>query len=204
MNRIYKVLICAFMIFTSVAYSVSAKPETDLVSKLVSDGWEVNLVTYDEMISQVAEFENKTIEEVMEEIPAPKNKASNQYLSTGRGFKVTSKYYPRVVFYLNIETNSNGVMTDINSVVKTTLDRTNTLSNSSVTSKQFGGEVYVHLQDSKNLYFFVNGDFYDNGTTTHTGSGEADIKDKVTVKYQIQYESNYYAYCFYEETLSIK
>lgn len=204
MKKIYKIFISVLLMAACVVPSVSAKQNDDVISKLIADGWDLNVVTYEEMVTQIAEYENKTLEEVMEEIPAPKNRASTQYLSAGRGFKVTSSYYPRVVFYMNTEVNSSGFMTSINNIEKTTLDRNNTLSNSLIKSKQFGGEVFVHLQDSKNLYFFVNGDFYDNGTTTFTGTGSIKIKEKVTINFQAQYASNHYAYCFYEETLSIK
>ena len=66
-------------------------------------------------------------------------------------------------------------------------------------TKQFGGTVYTNLEDANSIYYIVNGDFYNNGTTTGGGGVNIGVGEGVSLNFNLSYSSNEYAYCYAEE-----
>lgn len=166
---------------------------------LNSDGWKFEIVSYDEMINALSKQENISITETM---LRASNEQKASYLRASRGVDVTNEYNVSVEFYLDVN-YSGSTPISMNRVVSYTINRNNNLNNF-IKSKQFSGDLYVNLEDEKNLFFWIDGDFYDNGTTTFSGGGELKIGEKGKVTGTVTYASNHYAYCFYDERLTLK
>lgn len=71
-------------------------------------------------------------------------------------------------------------------------------------SKQFDGDVQVWLRSAERIEYIVNGDFYNNGTTTSSNSGgiEINIGDygKIIFGASSTTTSNWYGYCYCSAT----
>lgn len=63
------------------------------------------------------------------------------------------------------------------------------------TSKQFAGTLYANLETGKRLYWDLNGDFYENGTTTVTGGGSLGIGETAKANFSLSYSTQFFAYC---------
>lgn len=204
------VALAMFMPFSSIlAENQNNRGNNDgeIIEIITPEGWsEVRVLSYDQMIAEIAFTEGKLMSQVKAEIPNhPKiyGMSRSSYISTGEAFDVTSEYGVRVVFYMEVEYNSQGYLTDIDRIVNSTLDRTNTHSNSSIKSKHFNGDMYVNLQDSKNIYYWVNGDFYNNGNTTVTGGVSFGVGESGKINFTASNTTNHYAYCFRENTMTL-
>ncbi len=66
-------------------------------------------------------------------------------------------------------------------------------------SKQFGGTLFVNLDDSTNFYWDLNGDFYNNGTTTGGFSGSINVGNVVNIGFSASETSNHYKYIQHDE-----
>lgn len=108
-----------------------------------------------------------------------------------------------MTFYLEVVYNDAGSPTDINRVVNASLNRNNTVS-SSITSKQFSGTVFYELLSSKQLYFQVNGDFYNNGSTTVSGGASIKVGEYGTLNFSSSITKSHYSYCWFEDLMELK
>ncbi len=108
-------------------------------------------------------------------------------------FKVTETYRPQLKFYCR--TSESSTMWGIYEILNVSMNRA-----SMGKTKQFSGTVYTNLENSGKIYWEVNGDFYNEGTTTVGGGGsvKAGIGETASVSFSISgsYESSFYAYCF--------
>lgn len=69
-------------------------------------------------------------------------------------------------------------------------------------SKQFGGSVQTFLLNSNRIRFIVNGDFYNNGTTTVNTGVNIGIGSSATVSFGISSSSNHYKYVYIEDKIN--
>lgn len=63
------------------------------------------------------------------------------------------------------------------------------------TSKQFGGTLYYNLESSSTIYWDVNGDFFNNGTTTFAAGASIGVGESTSISFSISNSSNHFAYC---------
>ena len=63
------------------------------------------------------------------------------------------------------------------------------------TSKQFSGDLYYNLESERCIYWDVNGDFYNNGTTSVGLGGQIGIGEDTHVSFSVSSSSNHYSYC---------
>lgn len=113
------------------------------------------------------------------------------YRSVTATFNVTAAYHPALRFYC--ETSEGDYMWGILRILNVGMNRY-----SNGFSKQFSGSVYTNLEDGGTIYWTVNGDFYDNGTTNVSGGVNIGIGSSATVNFSVSYSSNHYAYCYKE------
>lgn len=106
-------------------------------------------------------------------------------------FKVTETYKPCLRFYC--ETTEGGYFWGIVKILNISMNR-----NYNGISKAFGGTVYANLEDAGTIFWIVNGDFYNQGTTTFNGGCNIGIKESGSINFNISYQSNFYAYCYEE------
>ena len=50
-------------------------------------------------------------------------------------------------------------------------------------SKQFSGSLYVNLEQADRIFYIINGDFFDNGTTTLSGGLNIGIGEGASAKF---------------------
>lgn len=115
------------------------------------------------------------------------------YRTITQSFTVTSIYKPSVKFYT--QTSEGGGYWGIVTILNVGMNR----SYNGI-SKQFGGTVYSNLETAARIFYIVNGDFFNNGTTTVSGGGEVavGVGASATVNFNLSYSSNFYKYCYVE------
>ena len=69
-------------------------------------------------------------------------------------------------------------------------------------SKQFSGSVYVNLEDPNKIFYIVNGDFYNNGSTTYEGGVSIGVGKYALVSFKSSSASSHYQYRYVESRLS--
>lgn len=105
---------------------------------------------------------------------------------------VTSSYKPSVYFYLQFEWDSAHVSSPtpcrISKVEYADLNRVY-----GTTTKQFAGTLKYNLETGNSLYWDLNGDFYNNGTTTLSGGVSIGIGGSSTISFNASVTSGYYS-----------
>lgn len=56
----------------------------------------------------------------------------------------------------------------------------------------FAGNIYANLEDPNRIYWHIDGDFYDKGTTTGSGAVDIGVGEGATVSFGLSYADNYY------------
>lgn len=77
------------------------------------------------------------------------------------------------VLYANIDRNYNGV------------------------SKQFDGDLYYKLEAKNKLFWDLNGDFFNNGSTSSSGGISIGLGENTILAFNVSFSStsNHFAYC---------
>lgn len=151
---------------------------------------ESKLLTYDELVNEVVKNEGISFEDAKKFLGINDKLRNGQYYRTYTyTVSVTSAYKPSVVFYCKTSewNNYRGIL----SVLNTSLNR-----NYNGTSKQFSGTLYTNLENAYTIYFELNGDFYNNGTTTYSGGGEIGVGETAKLSFGVSYASNHFKYCY--------
>lgn len=106
---------------------------------------------------------------------------------------VTNTYKPTAMFYTKWQYTSGHETPDaIVNILNASLNRSY-----NGRTKQFSGTLFYHLESYNKLFFELNGDFYDNGSTTYTGGASIGVKENSSINFSISYSSNHYKYVFY-------
>ena len=117
---------------------------------------------------------------------------------------VTNSYKPVLEFYCEVS-KGDGVWGIMN-IYSVQLDRSP--SSFLGEAKQFQGEIQVWLRGVYEIEYLINGDFYNNGTTTVSGGTDisAGIDDLISVSFSLGYtsESSWYEYCYQHDTVSFE
>ncbi len=66
-------------------------------------------------------------------------------------------------------------------------------------TKQYGGTIYTILEDAGTIFWIVNGDFFNDGTTTVGGGVSIGIDEFATVNFEATYSTDHYGYCYEED-----
>lgn len=115
------------------------------------------------------------------------------YRTISAPFTVKTEYKPQLRFYC--ETSEGGGYWGIVKILNVGMNR----SYNGLT-KQFGGTVYTNLETAARIYWVVNGDFFENGTTTVSGGVNIGVGGTDVVNFNVSYSSNHYAYTYKEGT----
>lgn len=154
-------------------------------------------MTYEEMVSQYAKNTGKTYDEAIAEMPGEVRSTRAAKAKTYRTFSVlitvTSSYRPSIDYYC--ETSEGGNFFNINKIYAVELNR-----GYNGISKQFDGTIKSWLRSAISIEYIINGDFYNNGTTTKTGGVNLNlgINELASVSFSasIANTSNHYKYCY--------
>lgn len=165
---------------------------------------EIEYLTYNQMITEIAE--NQGISKARAESLYPDQTTKPSTYKSGittlsgcsgcgtapvrvtQKLSVSSKYTPYVQIYVWVY--SSGSFRQFKKLVNVGLDRKDS---DSVTVKQFSGDLQAEITSGNSIWYLVNGDFYNNGTTTITGEATANGL-LWSGGGSISYASNFYAY----------
>lgn len=156
-------------------------------------------MTFTEMIARMAKNADMSYDEVLRMLPdtmQTQAARSNAYRSFTARLHVTDEYKPYLDFYC--ATSEGGHFFNINSIYSIQL-----VQSYNGISKQFGGEVNAWLRSSNSIEYYVNGDFFNNGTTTVSGGigVNAGLNVKCSATYSVSYSSNHYKYFYVHKTI---
>lgn len=118
---------------------------------------------------------------------------SATYRSISSTFTVTSSYKPSVRFYCETDEWAGSSFRAIKKIINVSMNR-----GYNGISKQFGGSVFARLEAPNKVYWLVDGDFYNNGTTSFNGAVSIGLGEGSSVSFGVSHSSNHYAYCYEE------
>jgi hypothetical protein len=163
-----------------------------------------DVLTFSEITEQIAIDEGISKTEAANRIITQQQKTSNlsarsatqvavaaTYRTISSSFSVTSTYKPSVRFYC--QTSEGGGFRGIVKILNVNLNRAY-----SGISKQFSGSVYTKLEDPNRIFWIVNGDFYNNGTTSGGGGVDIGVGGAASINFNVSYSSNHYKYAYKE------
>lgn len=167
----------------NVSFGTSASiPETTDVT--VSEP-----MSFEEISRDLAEVEDISLEEAKNLIDPKHNENARSeaatYRTLGHQFEVDASYKPTMSFYCRTE-EATGYLWGwgIAELCHATMIR----SYGNVV-KSYRGDVYVQLRSPYQIYYIVNGDFYNTGTFNFN------IGKAASFTFEIQGDTNYYKYC---------
>lgn len=110
------------------------------------------------------------------------------YMTAIVSVSVTDSYSCHPYFYIKCW-NSGGRPGPMQEVLNANIDL-----NDDGTVKQFSGKLYYHLKSGSELYWDLNGSFYNNGTTTVGGGIKIPIGEEASINFSVSYSTNFYGY----------
>ncbi len=199
MRKILLVFISLLLALTPCFASSSRSTETFSGEIELRNG---TIVTYEEMVENIAQSKGIEVEEVKREIPdiaKEKNASSNlqyNYFYLTQQFTVTNEYKPEVSLYCmgwynpNVTTMKTGLV----EIVNADIDR----EYKGIT-KQFSGKLFIKMESAFKVHWDVNGDFFNNGSTTTSGGITVNVKvgESGNINFTLNSSSttNHYKYC---------
>lgn len=216
MNRKIKYVLAIIISLLCVSPVITSAEVIELIDNNLSDTYQsetteivyglskneiYNMMLNDPNISNsdksVIEFELQLQERIFEwRSIASENYITSTYYDYGyvrKMITVSSSYKPTAMFYTKWQYSQGNPTPDaIVSVLNASLNRSYNDK-----TKQFSGTLFYHLEAYNKLFFELNGDFYDNGTTTYSGGVSIGISENSSIKFSVTYSSNHYKYIFY-------
>lgn len=161
MKRTVSCFLAIIFSFSLLTVSVSASPQKAAYEP--EDVQAKDLLTYEEMVAWYARSGGMTYEEALQHFPAQRGRASNIYHVFNTVLNVASNYKPTLEFYCEVSIGDGvwGIM----SIYSVQMVRSYHGA-----SKQYSGDIEVWLRSPHQIEYVVNGDFYNNGMTTTTGT----------------------------------
>lgn len=204
LSALFLLIVMCFTVSASAAEEVDSFEEHTVIHFLdVDNNPDISVsdvMTFSEMVERYADNAGITYQEALEMFPnRPTAHSTNDiyYRVFTAGLNVSDEYKPHLEFYC--ETAEGGSFRNINSIYSVQLVR----SYNGI-SKQFGGDIEVWLRNTYSIEYVVNGDFYNNGTTTVTGGAGVEIglaeSAKLTFSASMATSSNHYTYFYAHET----
>ncbi len=149
-------------------------------------------VTYDEMVSQIAENRDQSPNFVRtemnnrESLAAPT--ASYFYVHFYKTLQVgNTNWYPQLDIYAKCE----GIYRDFVGI-----EDLNLIRSYNYDAKQFNGKCQAKVESAKKIYWVVNGDFYNNGTTKVTFGGSVNIGEYANLSLSVESSKNHFGYIY--------
>ena len=152
-------------------------------------------LTFTEMVELFAKNENVSYQEAYNWLGGDSRSVQPRDINR-RVFSVRLdvawNYKPTLDFYC--ETAEGGHFYQIHSIYSVQLNR-----EYNGKSKQFAGDIEVWLRTGSIIEYIINGDFYDNGTTTIEGGGSINlgVNQRGTLSFSVSYLSDHFKY-FYD------
>ncbi|WP_454055179.1 hypothetical protein [Clostridium sp. Marseille-Q7071] len=160
------------------------------------------VLTFDEIVQKIAKDNNITLSESARQVesnfstePGLKKQSmvarAATYRTITNTFEVDSTYKPSVEFYCQTDEWQGSSFRSIEKILNIDMNR-----NYRGISKGFDGTVYANLEAPNKIYWIVNGNFYNNATTTVNGGVDIKLGENSTVKFGISNTSNFFKYAY--------
>lgn len=205
MRRWKGLMLAAVMCILGGLISENASAQT-LDKKVITEeksvqdysGFEVSeAMTAQEIAEVYAEDFEITVEEAANNLGINLNargtSRATKYRTLGASIDVTSEYKPTAKFYC--QTSESGNNWGIVALLDVSMNR-----NYNGLEKQFQGSVYANLENAYTIYYRVDGDFYNAGTTTVSSSGSVGAGG-TGITYSVSSSSSLYKVVYYENRL---
>ena len=190
MKKIIKLCFSIAVCFSLFAFPIDAnRSEIHIINEEVPFDEVSEPMTYDEMITQIAMNEGITFEEAERKLgPQSRDARLGTYRTLYQTIVVTSVYKPQLRFY--VETSESGSFHGILSIEYVNMNRAY-----NGISKQFSGTVAYVLTDPNNIHYSIDGDFFNNGSTTTSLGGSVNIGGFGSSSFTVSSTTSHYAYC---------
>lgn len=173
------------------------------VIDILNKNKEINIspiLTFDEMVREVAKENGIPIIQAQQELGFSAKSARQArtaratYRALSQSLTDNVSYRSTMRFYC--ETSESGNFRAIKRIVRVEMIR-----GYNGLSKQFGGTVYVHLEDANRIFYIVNGDFFNNGSTTWNAGVNIGVGRNASIKFGVTNTTSHYQYCYVESHL---
>lgn len=153
--------------------------------------------TFDELVDEMTKNENITRSEALKRLAPEMDKSSkgaikpfaNSMFSTFTvRITVNTLYKPTVNFYCEMA-SVGGRPTTFIKVLNAGMNR-----EYGGLVKNFDGEIFVNLESGLKLFYIVNGNFYNTGTTTAGGGLTVGIGETSKFEFHASHTTNFYDY----------
>ncbi|MBC1499802.1 hypothetical protein HB943_04235 [Listeria weihenstephanensis] len=162
---------------------------------VTEDGTHVETVTYDEMVQAIAKRDNVDESDVTKAI-TPETGSVRLLKASPYSYKHLTKeanigglWKPKIDVYVQMW--SQGSFRQFNKVIDYNLVRS-----WMGVSKQFSGKFTVKFINKNNIYWSINGDFYDKGTTSTTTSVTLNVGSLGSINHTVSKASAAYKYVY--------
>ena len=212
MKRIISLVSSFVLVFSLLyipAYADENTADTEIidVNEINNEDSDIQVsapMSFSEMVNHYMEVNGVSYDEALKAFPVrlqKETRASATYRTLSVSLTVTSTCRPRIEFYCR--TSESGSYWGILSIYSVQLVR----SYSGI-SKQFTGNISVWLRSAYQIEYTINGDFYNNGTTTVSGGGGLDLgigeSVNISLSASMSYESNHYKYFYEHRTVAFQ
>lgn len=212
MKRIISLVSSFVLVFSLLyipAYADENTADTEIidVNEINNEDSDIQVsapMSFSEMVNHYMEVNGVSYDEALKAFPVrlqKETRASATYRTLSVSLTVTSTYRPRIEFYCR--TSESGSYWGILSIYSVQLVR----SYSGI-SKQFTGNISVWLRSAYQIEYTINGDFYNNVTTTVSGGGGLDLgigeSVNISLSASMSYESNHYKYFYEHRTVAFQ
>ena len=212
MKRIISLVSSFVLVFSLLyipAYADENTADTEIidVNEINNEDSDIQVsapMSFSEMVNHYMEVNGVSYDEALKAFPVrlqKETRASATYRTLSVSLTVTSTYRPRIEFYCR--TSESGSYWGILSIYSVQLVR----SYSGI-SKQFTGNISVWLRSAYQIEYTINGDFYNNGTTTVSGGGGLDLgigeSVNISLSASMSYQSNHYKYFYEHRTVAFQ
>lgn len=166
------------------------------------------LMTFDETVARYARIEGISESQArMIFLETKENNSKREVTPRSISYRVYSveipvkgSYKPHIDFYCEIA--SGGHFWNIYSIYSVQLNR-----QSGSVSKKFDGTIDTWLRKAYEIEYIINGDFYNNATTSVSGTLGAEIKvgehGKVSFSLTGATTNSHFAYCYEQDTITV-
>lgn len=157
----------------------------------LGEGLWVEELSYGELIHQIAVNRNESTEKIRNIFSKSESSGAVDkifYVHFYRSFEVgNTGWYPQIDVYVKCK----GAYKDFVEIDDLHLKRS---YNSG--SKAFNGKFRAKIEGSKRIYWVINGDFYDNGTTQTSFSGAVGMDDDATLSFSVENQKGHFGYVY--------
>ncbi|EPM8160299.1 hypothetical protein ABQD66_05060 [Enterococcus hirae] len=108
---------------------------------------------------------------------------------------VNKAYKPTMRFYC--ETSESGHFRAIKRIVAINLVRED-----QEVAKAFSGTVYVNLEEANRIYYIVNGDFFNQGTTSWQIGSTSGVDSALDLRFTTKDAGSHYQYSYSEHRIT--